>query len=214
MLYVAGHLGNASHFSLALRMKLALVCSVLCLCSITTKAGPIDSEHTLVTYNQQQHATGHNVRVNLNKILIAILPLEEALAGLSGLGGGPSYEDFAELTLADLKPPPAPTAEEPEEEEEINDSAANATTATVTNEVTDTASSTVAPTAATKLLSTVQAVGIARKPLRNSKPVRNVPCTQADFVAGRCTPHKRPTVGLARLLLPLLRQFQESSASD
>jgi hypothetical protein len=173
-------------------MKLVLV--ILSLCATLCLSSPVPHDTPeIVTYNQQQHATGHNVRVNLNKILIAILPLEEAIVGLSALDG-PSYEDFGDITFADLKPPSTettdPELEEPEEAPAENSSSStsspennpSSTTVTETNEAT--------PTPTTKVLQPSSQVIVARKPIRRPIVERDS-CTPAEASQGRCSPHRR-----------------------
>lgn len=158
------------------RMLLSLLVAVFAVTySYAAPHGPGGIEH--IHYDQQQHATGNNLRVNMNKILVAILPLEDALAGLGlggGFGGGSSsdYDDFAELTLEDLKPPPPPPSASSEPEVEDAEPTAEVIPAA---EVTDVTTKSSAP----PVYSGTKAAG------------GTVTCTKGDVAAGRCRRQRR-----------------------
>lgn len=144
-------------------------------------SGGIETIH----YDQQQHATGNNVRLNMNKILVAILPLEDALTGL-GLGGqfgSSDYDDhFTDLTLDDLKPPPPPPASSSESEPEVEEAE--------TSEATAEAVPSEELTSGTEEPDKQQAHGVRI----SNKASSGVTCTRADVAAGRRCKRQRRSV--------------------
>lgn len=153
--------------------------------------GPFDREVQHIHYDQQQHAPdGNNVRVNLNKILIAILPLEEAIAGLGQFGGSETYgEEFTDLTIADLKPPKPPAEEEKPSIEEVDDNSESAVSSEAPS-ADITADKAPATTAASTTPEEKKPIGgaVSNRPLRN-KPTAE--CKSDDIAAGRCRTQRR-----------------------